>query len=143
MGQGNSGAGIAPAPTMAGGTGNLSNNQFGMGNAFNQYQNTNDQTMGLDTLSSQYADQKSNNSFDWQNTLKQSLTGLAQSKIDELNPMTSTPMATQQGGFQQQQGQTMGGGSMQDLYNKLIQQQFLNWQNSQVARYKQGVMYGR
>jgi hypothetical protein len=135
MGQGNSAAGLAPQATTAGGAGSLSD-------AFNTYQGANDQAMGLDTLSSQYADQKGGGA-DLRQTLTNGLMGIAQTKMDELTPMKPNPMSSSQGGYQDTQGMTTGGGSMQDIYNKMMQQQFANWQNSQVSRYKGGVLNGR
>jgi len=142
MGQGGNGAGAMPIDT--GGTGSLSNSQYGLGNAFDKYEAQNDSSMGLDKLSSQYADQKGGGSgIDWRSKIKDGLLGMAETKLNDLNQFNSAPMTTQAGGFTQTPDAKGQSYNSSNYYNQLMQQQFANWQAMQIPRYKRGVINGR
>jgi hypothetical protein len=131
----------APAATTTGGVGS-------MGNAFNAYQGANDTAMGLGgttsfggqdvNINTAYADQKSSNGIDWKGKLKDSLLGFANTKINDIQSMSSfNPNKPIDGTYNE--SALKQGFKNSDIYNQLMQQQMANAQSSQFKRYNQGV----
>jgi hypothetical protein len=92
------GGGVSPMSPTGGGTGGLSNSPYGMGSAINSYNNTNDQSMGLDKLSSMYADTNAgnkSNDTDWKKTLSDGLMGAAKTQLQDLLPSSYNPFTPQ------------------------------------------------